>query len=290
MFFTKKITNKNASEVSHLLRPFFRSKLMEGIDDPICFAVYCINAPIGVIYGEKDEASDHFVIKQLSLADRFNGRKLEELLLNEMELSVAEGDEKEIVFSYRVKEGESSDDTMNILKENGWEEPYFLCYLISINNEVLNWEWLNFPLGRGMKTCKWSQLSPKIIDRLVNEQNATQTFPDYIPGYLNKNKFSHEISAALVLENNIVGWMFVEITDNNNFIYSYVYIKPQFQRSGKSTANLFKETVSNVDIPSDFSILFSVMPDNKRLFYFMTRKWKPYISSIYKEYNSIKKL
>lgn len=290
MFFVKKITNKNVAEVGYLLRPFFQSKLMGGMNEAICFALYCIDTPVGIVYGEMDGVSGKFVIKQLSLTDKFKGRKLEKLLLNEIESVVAGRNEKEIVFSLMVSEGESADYLMNILKEDGWQEPYFICYLFSINNEVLNWKWLDVPLADGMKTYKWNHLPKEIIDRLINEQKSTHHFPDYIPGYLNTSKFSYERSAVLVLDSNIIGWMFVEVTGINNFIYSYSYIKPQYERSGKSMGNLFKETISKVEIPSDFNLIFAINADNHRMFYFLIRKWKPYISALYREYHSKKKL
>ncbi len=291
MFFTKRITKKNISKVSHLIRPFFQAKLLEGLNQSICFALYCVNTPAGLIYGEADQASNRFVIRQLILTDNFKGRKLEELLLNEIELSVADRNEKEIVFSSLVKKGESADYIMNILKENGWQEPYLIGYLFSIDKEVINWKWLNLlPLSKGMKTCKWNQLPEEIIDRLIKEQKTTRPFPGYILEYLSNNKFSHERSAALVLGSKIIGWMFIEETDVNSFIIPYVYVKEQFHISGKSTANLFKEMTSDVELPSEFTFIFTIIADNQRLYYFLNRKWRPYINSLYREYHRKQKL
>jgi len=290
MIFVKKITNKNVAEVSYLLRPFFQSRLLGGVKDAICFALYCIETPIGVIYGEKDEVSNKFLIKQLSLTDKFKGRKLEKLLLNEIESVLAGRNEKEIVFSFQVSEGGSADYIMNILKENGWQEPSLICHLFGINNKILNWKWLNLPLAKDMKTYKWNQLPGELIDKLVVEQKTDGSFPDYILDYLSNNKFSHERSAAIVTGNNIVGWTFVEVTEANNFIYSWSFIKPQHEQLGQSMGNLFKETISKVEIPSDFNFIFAIDEGNHRMFNFLNRMWKPYISTLNREYHSKKKL
>ncbi len=291
MFFIKKITKNNISEVSHLIRPFYQSNLSKGLNQSICYALYCVDITVGLVFGEVDKASNEFIIKQLSLNDNFKGRKLEELLLNEIELSVTERNEKEIVCSSLVMEGESADYKMNILKENGWQEPYLIGYLFSIDKEVINWKWLNLlPLEKGMKTCKWNQLPGELIDKLVIEQNTNRSSDHNILKYLSDNKFSSERSAALVIDENIIGWMFVEETDFNRFIISRVYVENQFHISGKSTANLFKETISDVEFPSEFIFIFMVNADNQKLYYFLNRKWRPYISSLYWEYYSKKKL
>ncbi len=292
MFLTERITKENISEVSHLLRPFHQSKLSQGLNQSICYALYCVDTPVGLVYGEVDEGPNQFVIKQLSLADKFKGRKLEELLLNEIELSVAERNESEIVFSLRVKEGESSDYIVNILRENGWQDPYFVGYLFFINNEVLHWKWLNLPLAKGMKTYKWNQLPGKLIDKFVIDQKTDRLFPDYIPEYLSKNKFSYERSAALVTGNNIIGLMFVEISETGLYIYPYAHLLEEYQRIGKSVPfiSLFKETVSGKKHLQDLEFIFSVNADNHNMHYFLKRQWRPYTRSLYREYNSKKKL
>ncbi len=237
-----------------------------------------------------DEGLDTFVIKQLSLTGTFRGSKLEKILLDEFESVMADKKEKEIEFSYRFKEGENADYIMNILKENGWQEPNFICRIFVIKKEILNWKWLNVPLADGMKTYKWNQLPKEIIDKLVIEQKSNRSFPDYILTYLRSNKFSHERSAALVIGGNIIGWLFVEVTEINNFIYSYFYSKKQFQRSAICLVKLFKETISNVVFPSDFNLILVVNAENHNMFYLVNKKWKPYISSIHREYYSKKKL
>ncbi len=176
MFFTKKVTKENISEVSHLIRPFYQSKLSEGLDQSICYALYCVDTPAGLVYVEVDKASDKFAIKQLSLIDNFKGRKLEELLLNEIESVMAERNEKEILFCYQVIEGGNADYIMNVLKEHGWQEPYHIGYLFSIDKEVINWKWLNLlPLEKGMKTCKWNQLPGELIEKFVIEKNTNSS-------------------------------------------------------------------------------------------------------------------
>jgi len=290
MFFVKKITHKNVAEVSYLLRPHFQPKIIGGMNEAICFALYCIDTPIGIVYGEKDEVSDNFIIRKLSLADKFKDRKLEELLLKEIESAVAGRNEKQIVFSFLVSESERADYTMNILQEYGWQEPYFVCYLFTINKNILTWKWLNLPLARGMKTCKWSQLDPNIIKQLTRDQKTNDRFPDYLEGYLNKNKFSHEISAALILDSKIIGWMFVEISESDNYIYPYAHVIEEYQRVGKSMPfiSLFNETVSTEDHSQDFELIFSVNADNHNMFNAILKQWKPYIKLVYREYHSVK--
>ncbi len=293
MFFTKKITKENISEVSHLIKPFYKSNLSEGLNQSICYALYCIGTPVGLVYGEVDNESNRFIIKQLRITDNFIGRKLEKLLLNEIEISVAERNEKEIGFSSLIMEGESADYIMNILKENGWQEPYFIGYLFCINNEVLNWKWSHLlPLAKGMKTYKWNRLPDELIDKLIIDQKTNRSFPNYILQYLSDNNFSHARSAALVISEAIIGWMFVEVTDGNTFIYRWSHVEKQFRRTGTSiaTVKLFKETISDVELPSEFNFIFMVMADNQKMYYFLKRKLLPYISSIFREYHSKKKL
>ncbi len=110
-----------------------------------------------------------------------------------------------------------------------------------------------------MKPCKWNQLPGELIDMLVIDQKTNRSFPDFILRYLSDNKFSRERSAALVLDRKIIGWMFVEEADFNKFIISRIYVKEQFHISGKSIGNLFKEMISNVEFPSEFSFVFMVM-------------------------------
>ncbi len=62
MFLTEKITKENISEVSHLLRPFHQSKLSQGLNQSICYALYCVDTPFGLVYGEVDESRNQFVI------------------------------------------------------------------------------------------------------------------------------------------------------------------------------------------------------------------------------------
>ncbi len=292
MFFTQKITKSNFYVVRHLIRPFFQAKLLEGLNKSICFALYCVDTPVGVVYGEVDQASDKFVIQLLSVADNFKDRKLEEILLNDIEAALIERNEKEVLFSFRIRETEKADYVMNILMENGWQEPYLSGYLFGIDKEVLNWKGLTLPLAKGMKTCKWNQLPGELIDKLVIEQKANRSFPDFILWYLNNNKYSHERSAALVLGSKIIGWMFVEISETDHYIYSYAHVLEEYQRVGKSVPfiSLFKETVSGKGLLDDFKLIFSVNADNEKMFYITCKQWRPYMYSLYREYHSEKKL
>ncbi len=124
-----------------------------------------------------------------------------------------------------------------------------------------------------MKTCKWNQLPGELIDKLAIDQKANHSFLDFILLYLSNNKFSHKRSAALVLGSKIIGWMFMEISETDHYIYHYAHVLEEYQRVGKSVPFilLFKETASGRGHLNDFKLIFSVIADNHKMFYTISR-------------------
>ncbi len=245
---------------------------------------------VGLCISEYDSEKSHSEIFSFYIEPEHRNTGIGQELLNKTEQILShKGFEELRCFIW--SSWESAEATKHLLKNQGWVEPTQLMEVYTTDTaRVMSIPWRkNVQLPKGYEIVPWSWISPDEKKELIDKQEFSQYYPEYLSPFHNLDKIACHTSLGLKYNNTIIGWLMTYWNSPNTLEYNNLFIKKEFRESLEIPMEMIrKSTILQAEqgVPG---IIWSVGHENPSLEQFFERKFGDYADKAI-IYGSSKKL